>query len=99
MLRIIDECSRFSVAGIIADKSPDELCRRLRHWWFKRFQPPRALICDQEGAVATDAVGCFIQRFEVIRKLKVPHLWNDTMHYYVSRCIALRHKEEKKTLK
>ena len=74
VLHIIDECTRFSMAGIIADKSPDELCRGLRHWWFKIFQLPKTLICDQEGAVASDAVGLFLQRFEVTRKLKTTDL-------------------------
>ena len=52
VLHIIDGRTRFSMAGVISDNSPDEICRGLRHWRFKMFQPPKALICDQEGAVA-----------------------------------------------
>ena len=47
ILHMIDECIRFSMLAIVESKNAMDLCRAMRLWWFKSFQPPKVLIVDQ----------------------------------------------------
>ena len=44
ILRMMDECIRFSVLALVADQTTSAFCSAMRMWWFKFFQPPKILI-------------------------------------------------------
>ena len=70
ILHMIDECTRFSVLAIVADKHTNTLCSAMRMWWFKMFQPPKILIVDQEGGFDSYDAGIFLERCGVHRQQK-----------------------------
>ena len=70
ILHMIDECTRFSMLAIVANKNAMDLCRAMRLWWFKIFQPPKILIVDREGSLGSDDAGQFLATYAVDRKPK-----------------------------
>ena len=52
---IVDECTRYKFAEELKDRSYESILECLQKGWFRYFGPPRIFLCDQEGALASDA--------------------------------------------
>ena len=53
----------------LSDLQADTLMKTLRRSWFKLFEPPTMMICDQEGNFASDLLGADLERLGVYKRL------------------------------
>ena len=70
VLHTIDECTRYSMLSFMKDKTTKSLCQALNQSWFRTFSPPQVILVDQEGGLASDSAGVFLERHGVSRKPK-----------------------------
>ena len=66
---LIDECTRYKFADEIPGRSYEAILECLQKGWFRYFGPPRAFLCDQEGALAGDAFAQVCDKYQIDRWL------------------------------
>ena len=62
ILHMVDATTRWSTATILKDRSADEILTNIDTSWCKLYGPPRVLMSDQEGAVATDYIASELEK-------------------------------------
>lgn len=92
ILRCIDECTRFTQAWLVNSNSSEDLLTALSRGWFKIFQPPSLIICDQEGGLSGDETAVFLERHKVQRKLKATDLHAQMVERHHEILRGLLHK-------
>ena len=65
----VDECTRYKFADVLDDRSLESIRDTLMKGWFRYFGPPKVFICDQEGALASDAFAALCDKFKIDRWL------------------------------
>ena len=66
---LVDECTRYKFADELRDKSYEAIYECLSKGWFRYFGPPRIFLCDQEGALASDAFAHVCDKLSIDRWL------------------------------
>jgi hypothetical protein len=66
---MIDEATRWKVAGLCMSKDAKTLGKVLLHCWFRYFGPPRVAKSDQEGGIKAEEFGKICDRFSMHRQL------------------------------
>jgi len=60
---LVDECTRYKFAEELDDKSFEAISECLMKGWFRYFGPPKIFMCDQEGALSSDAFAHVREQF------------------------------------
>ena len=95
---IIDESTRYTVAFILADKTPQSLLEGLTLNWVRQFGPPSLIISDREGAMTSDEASTWAEHWNIGLKFKAvgAHAHIVERHHEILRdllhklCSALR---------
>ena len=87
VLHAIDEATRFTLAGLIPDKTPASIQEWLMTNWVRYFGPPKVVLSDQEGALCSDesAVWCERQNIELRLRPKHSHAAVVERHHEILR--------------
>ena len=67
---MIDVCTRFCVAVVVADRESNTLLTALQRGWLSVFGPPSAIVTDQEGGLASPAATAWMAHRDIHFKPK-----------------------------
>ena len=65
VLHMIDVCTRFCVAVVVADRESNTLLTALQRGWLSVFGPPSAIVADQEGGLASPAATAWMAHRDI----------------------------------
>ena len=87
VIHAIDEATRFTMAGLIPDRTPQAILDWFMSAWVRYFGPPKVLLSDQEGALCSDeaAVWCERQSIELRLRPKGSHASTVERHHQILR--------------
>ena len=58
-------CTRWTCAGFLTSRVTEVVLNFITHYWIRLFGPPRYLISDQEGALASDEGAAWADRWNI----------------------------------
>ena len=70
VIHAIDEATRFTLAGLIPDRTPQSILDWLMTSWVRYFGPPRTILSDQEGALCSDEAAIWCERHNIELRLR-----------------------------
>ena len=66
---LVDACTRYKFANVLADRSLESIRSVLFAGWFRFFGPPLIFLCDQEGVLAGDTFAVLCDKLSIDRWL------------------------------
>ena len=66
-MHLIDEATRYSWLEVLPDKESGTIIRALRRGWFRMFEPPLAIMSDQESGIMSDMTAADFERCNTSR--------------------------------
>ena len=87
ILHSLDEAIRFTMTGIIPDRTPRSIIDWLTQHWIRVFGPPKVILSDQEGGLCGDeaAVWAETQQTEIRLRPKGAHATTVERHHQIYR--------------
>ena len=68
VLHLIDHVSRFSAAGFVASKRPEDIIKVICRIWIQVFGPPKSFLSDNGGEFNNDNFRSMCERFNIFVK-------------------------------